>query len=60
MFLKTVMTSINYINHMKIKYIDLFSDIGGFRIAAEQVFNTHNVEHECVFASDIDIHCRDS
>lgn len=45
---------------MKIKYIDLFSGIGGFRIAAEQVFNQFGLEHECVFSSDIDIHCRES
>jgi len=54
------MAKIHYINHMKIKYIDLFSGIGGFRIAAEQVFNKFDFEHECVFSSDIDIHCRES
>jgi DNA (cytosine-5)-methyltransferase 1 len=45
---------------MKINYIDLFCGIGGFRIAAEQVFNESGIEHKCVFSSDIDIHCRES
>jgi DNA (cytosine-5)-methyltransferase 1 len=45
---------------MKIKYIDLFCGIGGFRIAAQQVFNKFDIEHKCVFSSDIDIHCRES
>lgn len=54
------MTKIYYINHMKIRYIDLFCGIGGFRIAAEQVFGKFDLENECVFSSDIDIHCRES
>lgn len=45
---------------MEMKFIDLFCGIGGFRIAAEQVFHENNISHECVFSADIDIHCRES
>jgi len=45
---------------MKVKYIDLFSGIGGFRIAAERVFNRNNIYGVCVFSSDIDESCRES
>lgn len=38
----------------KIRYIDLFCGIGGFRIAAEQIFNKYNIQSECVFSCDID------
>ena len=38
----------------KYKYIDLFCGIGGFHQALE------SLGHECVFASDIDKHCRDT
>lgn len=38
----------------KLKFIDLFCGIGGFRIAAERVFKKHNINSECVFSSDID------
>jgi DNA (cytosine-5)-methyltransferase 1 len=37
-----------------IKYIDLFCGIGGFRIAAQQVFARRRIAGECVFSSDID------
>jgi DNA (cytosine-5)-methyltransferase 1 len=43
---------------MKIKYIDLFAGIGGFRIAAEQVFKKHGVLSECVFTSEMDFHAQ--
>jgi DNA (cytosine-5)-methyltransferase 1 len=43
---------------MAIKYIDLFCGIGGFRIAAEQVFSARGISHECVFSSDIDPEAR--
>ena len=39
---------------MRIRYIDLFCGIGGFRIAAEQVFARRGLAAECVFSSDID------
>lgn len=45
---------------MKIKYIDLFCGIGGFRIAAEQIFKQYNVQGECVLSSDIDIYAQES
>ncbi|MBF0345565.1 MAG: DNA (cytosine-5-)-methyltransferase [Nitrospirae bacterium] len=45
---------------MKIKYIDLFCGIGGFRIAATQVFESHNISSECLFSSDIDCYARES
>lgn len=38
----------------KIRYIDLFCGIGGFRYAAENCFGSHGIEGECVFSSDID------
>lgn len=38
----------------KLKFIDLFCGIGGFRIAAQTVFPAHGFEPECVFSSDID------
>jgi DNA (cytosine-5)-methyltransferase 1 len=43
-----------------LKYIDLFCGIGGFRTAAVQVFEKHNVPADCVFSSDIDPHARDA
>lgn len=43
---------------MKIKYIDLFCGIGGFRVAAETVCKKHGIESECVFSSDIDPDCQ--
>jgi DNA (cytosine-5)-methyltransferase 1 len=36
----------------------LFCGIGGFRIAAETVFQKYNIAHECVFSSDIDEHAK--
>jgi len=43
---------------MEIKYIDLFCGIGGFRIAAMQVFERYNILSKCVFSSDIDLYAR--
>ncbi len=43
---------------MKIRYIDLFAGIGGFRIAAERVFAKHGVASKCVFTSEIDPHAQ--
>lgn len=45
---------------MEIKYIDLFSGIGGFRIAAMQVFKSQNIASKCVFSCEIDPHARET
>ena len=45
---------------MKLSFIDLFCGIGGFRIAATQVFGKHSIESECVFSSDIDPYAREA
>ena len=42
----------------KIKYIDLFCGIGGFRYALENAANYSNIDTECVLSSDIDKHCQ--
>lgn len=39
---------------MKIRFVDLFCGIGGFHVAAQQVFRQNNIESECVLSSDID------
>ncbi|MDP1544654.1 MAG: DNA (cytosine-5-)-methyltransferase [Anaerolineales bacterium] len=43
-----------------LKYIDLFCGIGGFRVAATQVFGKYNIPAQCVFSSDIDIYAREA
>ncbi len=43
---------------MTINFIDLFCGIGGFRIAAEQVFIHRAIPARCVFSSDIDPYAR--
>lgn len=45
---------------MKIEFIDLFCGIGGFRIAAEQIFDKYGVDHKCVFSSEINPHAQKS
>ncbi len=45
---------------MTIKYTDLFCGIGGFRIAAEQLFNENKIIGKCVLSCDIDDACRES
>lgn len=42
----------------KLKFIDLFCGIGGFRIAMDQACNENNLIPECVFSSDIDKFCQ--
>ncbi len=42
----------------QIRYIDLFSGIGGFRIAIEQTAIDLGVPIRCVFSSDIDEDCQ--
>jgi DNA (cytosine-5)-methyltransferase 1 len=46
--------SLEGINCMCVRYIDLFCGIGGFRYGAEQAFAPRNVQAKCVFSSDID------
>lgn len=43
-----------------LRYIDLFCGIGGFRVAATQVFEKYNVPATCVFSSDIDPYAREA
>lgn len=38
----------------KIRFIDLFCGLGGFRVAIEQVCRQKNLESDCVFSCDID------
>lgn len=44
----------------KIKFIDLFCGIGGFRVAMDQACIENGLIPECVFSSDIDPYCQDS
>lgn len=44
----------------KIKFIDLFCGIGGFRYGFEQACTENNIASECVFSSDIDKHAQES
>ncbi|MBK7207955.1 MAG: DNA (cytosine-5-)-methyltransferase [Elusimicrobia bacterium] len=43
---------------MKIRFIDLFCGIGGFRYAMEGAAKSNNLETECVLSSDIDADCQ--
>ncbi|MCW3051558.1 MAG: DNA-methyltransferase Dcm, partial [Chthonomonadales bacterium] len=40
---------------MKIRFIDLFCGIGGFRLGATQALESREITPECVFSSDIDL-----
>jgi DNA (cytosine-5)-methyltransferase 1 len=42
----------------KVRFIDLFCGIGGFRFALESTSCERNVAPECVFSSDIDPDCQ--
>jgi len=44
----------------KLKFVDLFCGIGGFRVAFEEVCKENGLESECVFSSDIDKYAQDS
>ena len=44
----------------KLKFIDLFCGIGGFRVAFEEACEENEVQSECVFSSDIDKYAQDS
>lgn len=44
----------------KLKFIDLFCGIGGFRIAFEEACAEKEIHAECVFSSDIDKYAQES
>lgn len=44
----------------KLRFIDLFCGIGGFRIAFEDACKENGIKSECVFSSDIDKFAQDS
>jgi DNA (cytosine-5)-methyltransferase 1 len=44
----------------KLKFIDLFCGIGGFRVAMDEACLENHLLPECVFSSDIDQFCQDS
>lgn len=53
-------TETNRASQIKVRYIDLFCGIGGFRLAAQNAAKLLGVETECVFSSDIDSSCQDA
>jgi len=44
----------------KIKFIDLFCGIGGFRVAMDEACKENSINPQCVFSSDIDPYCQAS
>jgi DNA (cytosine-5)-methyltransferase 1 len=49
----------NTIKHnVKIRFIDLFAGIGGFRFAMQNAGAAIGIETECVFSSEIDSECK--
>ena len=50
----------NTINKPKIRFIDLFCGIGGFRIAAQRAATLMGADSECVLSCDIDEACQDA
>lgn len=44
----------------RIRFIDLFCGIGGFRVAMDESCRENNLIAECVFSSDIDPYCQSS
>ena len=44
----------------KLRFIDLFCGIGGFRVAMDGACIENDLTPECVFSSDIDPYCQDS
>jgi DNA (cytosine-5)-methyltransferase 1 len=44
----------------KVKFIDLFCGIGGFRQAMDEACSENELIPQCVFSSDIDPYCQDS
>jgi DNA (cytosine-5)-methyltransferase 1 len=47
-------TSIEMVGKERIRFIDLFCGLGGFRIAIDRVCRDRGLQSECVFSSDID------
>lgn len=47
-------------NKERIRFIDLFCGVGGFRVAMEQSCLENGLVPECVFSSDIDPFCQDA
>ncbi len=43
-----------------VRVIDLFCGLGGFHLAAKAAARKHGVTAKCVYASDIDAHCREA
>ncbi|WKD86971.1 Modification methylase HhaI [Polaribacter huanghezhanensis] len=67
MFIKIIESKLNSLkNHLyamykeKLKFIDLFCGIGGFRVAFEEACEENGIQSECVFSSDIDKYAQDS
>ncbi|MEZ4971532.1 MAG: DNA cytosine methyltransferase [Flavobacteriaceae bacterium] len=44
----------------KLKFIDLFCGIGGFRVAFEEACDENDIQPDCVFSSDIDKYAQES
>jgi len=44
----------------KLKFIDLFCGIGGFRVAFDQACEENFIQSQCVFSSDIDKYAQES
>ncbi|MEY8848591.1 DNA cytosine methyltransferase [Psychroserpens sp. XS_ASV72] len=44
----------------RLKFIDLFCGIGGFRVAFEEACEENEIQAECVFSSDIDKYAQES
>ena len=42
-------------DNRKLEFIDLFAGIGGIRLGLEQSLSELNIDHKCVFSSEIDI-----
>ena len=45
-------------NHSKIRFVDFFCGIGGFRLAVEEAARRKKLETECLFSCDIDPECQ--
>ena len=54
------MSVVNDSKKARIRFIDLFCGIGGFRFALEAVAREAQISAECVFSSDLDKECQKS
>ena len=43
-----------------IRFVDLFAGTGGLRLGFEQSLDDFNIQHECLFSSDIDVQAQDT